>query len=83
MWVLKSFSKDVVAGPFKSQTEMAKKLGLSHQYVNRQIRKGNFLFTLDGQKVVAIREKEFVGGGKRGSDKEELAMRLGVSHKSG
>ena len=82
MWVLKSFSKVVVAGPFKSQTEMAKKLGVSHQYVNRQIRKGQFVFTLDGKKVVAIREKEFVGGGKSGSDKDELAFRLGVSRKA-
>ena len=79
MWVLKSFSKNVVAGPFKSQAEMARKLGVSQQYVNRQIQKCNFLFHLDGQKVIAYREKEFVGGGKRGSDKEELAMRLGVS----
>ena len=82
MWVLKSFSKVVVAGPFKSQTEMATKLGVSHQYVNRQIRKGQFVFTLDGEKVVAIREKEFVGGGKSGSDKDELAFRLGVSRKA-
>ena len=79
MWVLKSFSKVIVAGPFKSQTEMAKRLGVSHQYVNRKIRKGEFTFQLDGQKVVAIREKEFVGGGKSASDKEELAFRLGVS----
>ena len=82
MWVLKSFSKVVVAGPFKSQTEMAKRLGVSHQYVNRKIRKGEFIFQLDGQKVVAIREKEFVGGGKSASDKDELAFRLGVSRKA-
>ena len=82
MWVLESLSHVVVAGPFKSQAEMAKKLGLSQQYVNRQIRKCNFRFCLDGQQVIAHREKEFVGGGKRGSDKEELAMRLGVSEKA-
>ena len=82
MWVLKSFSKDVVAGPFKSQTEMAKRLGVSHQYVNRKIRKGEFIFQLDGQKVVAVREKEFVGGGKSASDKDGLAFRLGVSQKA-
>ena len=82
MWVLKSFSKVVVSGPFKSQTEMAKRLGVSHQYVNRKIRKGEFIFQLDGQKVVAIREKEFVGGGKSASDKDELAFRLGVSRKA-
>ena len=81
MWVLESFSK-VVAGPFKSQAEMAKKLGVSQQYVNRQIRKHNFRFHLDGQTVIARREKEFVGGGKKGSDKEELAMRLGVSYQA-
>ena len=82
MWVLKSFSKDVVAGPFKSQTEMAKRLGVSHQYVNRKIRKGEFIFQLDGQKVVAVREKEFVGGGKSASGKDGLAFRLGVSQKA-
>ena len=82
MWVLKSFSKVVVAGPFKSQTEMAKRLGVSHQYVNRKIRKGEFIFQLDGQKVVAVREKEFVGGGKSASGKDGLAFRLGVSQKA-
>ena len=82
MWVLESLSHVVVAGPFKCQAEMAKKLGLSQQYVNRQIRKCNFRFCLDGQQVIAHREKEFVGGGKRGSDKEELAMRLGVPEKA-
>ena len=82
MWLLESLSHVVVAGPFKSQAEMAKKLGLSQQYVNRQIRKYNFRFCLGGQDVIARREKEFVGGGKRGSDKEELAMRLGVSQET-
>ena len=82
MWVLKSLSKAVVAGPFKSEAEMARKLGVSQQYVNRQIQKYNFLFHLDGEKVLAIREKEFVGGGKRASDKEELAQRLGVSQEA-
>ena len=78
MWVLKSLSKAVVAGPFKSEAAMARKLGVSQQYVNRQIQKYNFLFHLDGEKVLAVREKDFVGGGKRASDKEELAQRLGV-----
>ena len=82
MWVLESFSHVLVAGPFKSEAEMAKKLGLSQQYVNRQIRKCNFRFRLNGQAVIAHREKEFVGGGKRGSDTEELALRLGVSQEA-
>ena len=82
MWLLESLSHVLVAGPFKSQAEMAKKLGVSQQYVNRQIKQNKFIFHLDGQKVIARREKEFVGGGKRGSDKEELAMRLGVSQKA-
>ena len=82
MWVLESLSHVVVAGPFKSQAEMAKKLGLSQQYVNRQIRTGNLRFRLGKRDVMAHREKEFVGGGKRASDKEELALRLGVSQKT-
>ena len=82
MWLLESSSHVLVAGPFKSQAEMAKKLGVSQQYVNRQIKQNKFLFHLDGKKVIAYREKEFVGGGKRGSDKEELAMRLGVPQKA-
>ena len=82
MWVLKSFSNVIVAGPFKSEAEMARKLGVSQQYVNRKIRKREFRFRLDGRDVIALREKEFVGGGKRGSDKEELAMRLGVPRKA-
>ena len=82
MWLLESLSRVVVAGPFKSQAEMAKKLGVSQQYVNRQIKKCNFRFTLDGHTVIARRGKEFVGGEKRSSDKEALAMRLGVSPKA-
>ena len=78
MWVLESFGGVVVAGPFKSQAEMAKKLGLSQQYVNRQISNGILRFRLDGRDVLARRQKEFVRGGKKGSDKEELAQRLGV-----
>ena len=49
MWVLESLSKVVVGGPFKSEAEMAKKLGVSQQYVNRQLKKYNFLFYLDGK----------------------------------
>ena len=44
MWFLKSFSKVVVAGPFKSEAEMAKKLGVSQQFVNRKIRKHDRVF---------------------------------------
>ena len=79
MWLLISFSKVVVAGPFKSQAEMAKRLGVSQQYVNRKIRKGEFSFQLDGKPVIAREHNDFVGGGKKGSDKKDLAMRLGVS----
>ena len=81
MWVLESLSKVVVAGPFKSEAALARKLGLSQQYVNRQIRKCNFLFHLDGQKVIARRETEFVVCGKNitANTKEDLAMKLGVS----
>ena len=79
MWVLESFSKVVVAGPFKSEAAMARKLGLSQQYVNRQIRKGKAVFNFEGQKVIAIRETEFVAGGKTAKTKEDLAMKLGVS----
>ena len=82
MWVLESFSHVVVAGPFKSEAEMAKKLGLSQQYVNRKIRNGNLRFRFDGQDVLARTEKEFVGGGKKASDANELALRLGVSQEA-
>ena len=78
MWLLEWMSK-VVAGPFKSQAEMAKRLGVSQQYVNRQIRKCEFRFQLDGKPVIAREQKEFAGGGKKGFDKADLAMRLGVS----
>ena len=78
MWVLKSFSKEVVAGPFKSEAEMAKKLGVSQQYVNRQLKKYNFLFYLDGEKVIAHREKAFIAGDKTFETKEHMAQVLGV-----
>ena len=64
MWVLKSLSKVVVAGPFKSEAEMARKLGVSQQYINRQLRKYNFLFHLDEKKVAAHRAPAFMAGTK-------------------
>ena len=78
MWVLKSISGVVVAGPFKSEAEMAKKLGVSQQYVNRQIRKGNLLFHLDGKKVIANREIAFMAGKQPFYAKEDMAQVLGV-----
>ena len=81
MWLLKSFSKVVVAGPFKSEAEMAKKLGVSQQYVNRKIRKNERVFHLDGEKVIAFRETKFVASGTNitATSKEDLALKLGVS----
>ena len=81
MWVLKSFSKVVVAGPFKSEAEMAKKLGVSQQYVNRKIRKHDRVFSLDGKRVIAIQEANFVACGTniQATSKEDLALKLGVS----
>ena len=78
MWVLKSLSKVVVAGPFKSEAEMARKLGVSQQYVNRQLRKYNFLFHLDGKKVVAHRAPAFMAGTKKIYMKEDMGQILGV-----
>ena len=77
--VLESLSKKVVAGPFKSEAEMAKKLGVSQQYVNRQLKKYNFFFYLDGEKVIARREKAFIAGDKTFETKEHMALALGVS----
>ena len=79
MWVLESSEKVVVAGPFKSEAEMAKKLGVSQQYVNRQLKKYNFLFYLDGEKVIARREKAFIAGKQTFYTKEDMALILGVS----
>ena len=78
MWVLKSFSNVVVAGPFKSEAEMAKKLGVSQQYVNRKLSKSDILFHLDGQKVNARRAPAFLAGTKRFLDKEDIGEFLGV-----
>ena len=79
MWLLKSFSKVVVAGPFKSEAEMAKKLGVSQQYVNRKIRAYDFVFHLDGEKVLASREPKFASGKIAVTRQEDLALHLGVS----
>ena len=79
MWVLKSFSKVVVAGPFKSEAEMAKKLGVSQQYVNRKVRTHRGVFHLDGKKVFASREPQFASGNITATCKEDLALKLGVS----
>ena len=78
---VRSFSKVVVAGPFKSEAAMAKKLGVSQQYVNRKIRKNERVFHLDGEKVIASRETKFVASGTNitATSKEGLALKLGVS----
>ena len=78
--MLESFSKVVVAGPFKSEAEMARKLGVSQQYVNRKIRKHDRVFSLDGKRVIAIQEANFVACGTNieATSKEDLALKLGV-----
>ena len=77
MWVLESLG-EVVAGPFKSEAALAKKLGVSQQYVNRQLKKHEFLFHLDGKNVVAAREKAFAAGKQTFYTKEDMALILGV-----
>ena len=81
MWVLESFSRVVVAGPFKSEAALARKLGVSQQYVNRKIRTNERVFYLDGEKVIATRETKFVASGTNitATCKEDLALKLGVS----
>ena len=78
MWVLESFGGVVVAGPFKSEAEMAKKLGLSQQYVNRQISNGNLRFRLDGRNVLARRAWAFLAGTKGFTEKGDIGAFLGV-----
>ena len=78
IWVFKSISGVVVKGPFKSEAALAKKLGLSQQYVNRQIRKSEYLFHLDGKKVIAAREKAFIAGKQTFYTKSDMAIILGV-----
>ena len=79
MWVLESISGEVVGGPFKSEAALAKKLGLSQQYVNRQIKKYEFLlFHLEGKKVIARRAKAYIAGEKTFYTKSDMAQILGV-----
>ena len=80
MWLLKSFSKVVVAGPFKSEAEMAKKLGVSQQFVNRKIRNHDRLFSFDGKQVIAIQEANFIACGTNieALTKGDLALKLRV-----
>ena len=68
----------VVAGPFKSEAEMARKLGVSQQYVNRKICKSDILFHLDGQKVNACRVPGFLAGTKTFTDQKNIGKFLGV-----
>ena len=78
MWVLESFSKAVVAGPFKSEAEMARKLGVSQQYVNRQLKQMNLRFNLDGRTVIARRVPGFAAGTKTFTRQEDIGEFLGV-----
>ena len=80
MWLLKSFSKVVVAGPFKSEAELAKKLGVSQQFVNRKIRNHDRVFSFDGKQVIAIQEANFIACGTNieALTKEDLALKLRV-----
>ena len=78
MWVLESFSKAVVAGPFKSEAEMARKLGVSQQFANRQLKQMNLRFNLDGRTVIARRVPEFLAGTKTFTRQEDIGEFLGV-----
>ena len=78
MWVLESLSHVVVAGPFKSQAEMARKLGLSQQFVNRQLKQMKLRFILDGRPVIARRVAGFAAGTKTFTRQEDIGKFLGV-----
>ena len=64
MWVLVSFSGKTIGEPVKSEAALAKKLGFSQQYINRQLKKGKNLFNFEGQKVLVRRKMEFSANGK-------------------
>ena len=78
MWVLESLSHVVVAGPFKSEAEMARKLGVSQQFVNRQLKQIKLRFIFDGRPVIARRAAGFAAGTKTFTRQEDIGEFLGV-----
>ena len=48
MWVLVSHGGKIIGDPAKSESAMAKRLGISRQFLNKQLKKRKKLFHIQG-----------------------------------
>ena len=79
MWVLVSSGGKIVGEPTKSESAMAKRLGLSRQFLNRQLKKGKNGFIFQGKAVLVKRQMEFSAAGRQFETQNQMADALGLS----
>ena len=78
MWVLVSFGK-IVGDSVKSESAIAKRLGISRQYLNKQLKKGKNHFMFRGMPVLVMRQMEFSAAGQEFETQNQMADALGLS----
>ena len=79
MWVLVSHGGKIVGEPAKSESEIAKRLGLSRQFLNRQLKKGKNGFLFQSTPVLVKRQMEFSAAGRQFETQNQMADALGLS----
>ena len=79
MWVLVSHGDKIIGEPTKSESAMAKKLGVSRQFLNKQLKKGKNGFIFQGKAVLVLRQMEFSATGRQFETQNQMADALGLS----
>ena len=79
MWVLVSHGDKIIGEPANSESEIAKRLGISRQFLNKQLKKGKNCFIFQGTAVLVLRQMEFSAAGQEFETKNQMADALGLS----
>ena len=79
MWVLVSHGDKIIGEPAKSESAIAKRLGVSRQFLNKQLKKGKNCFVFKGTAVLVLRQMEFSAAGQEFETQNQMADALGLS----
>ena len=79
MWVLVSHGDKIIGEPAKSESAIAKRLGVSRQFLNKQLKKGKNCFVFKGTAVLVLRQMEFSAAGQEFETQNQMEDALGLS----
>ena len=68
-----------IGEPAKSESAIAKRLGVSQQFLNKQLKKGKNCFVFKETAVLVLRQMEFLAAGKEFETQNQMADALGLS----